>query len=380
MGTKRVAALALSLITLLISSCSVGPGSKGEIDFRDIFESRRGDQMQIQRTVELNIDNDRDEEWLVLYRYDPTQRQDWENTPIQGIVYDAIACDPPIIHNWRLPFPDNDYLGEGETIRAYTADWLASNESGAATNELIIDGPGPANTLSIYRFRDQLQNPCARPDDSKQGFSLLGFFRSNGPITWDETTRTITTFQRTSFERSQLAIRSTYRPVDRAGVESFLGDNGRTKNPDEQSIDFLYSQPTSPLESPYPEKAVAAFYLSLGTDRDNERARSFLTEELASEFENRPWGLDFNPSQIKRTLIYSISYTPDREAELAHRDREVTVLVAAVDQNNQRLPARRITWRLVGIPIQGEPDCEWRLAEIKSVIVTDGLGMLMGGR
>lgn len=370
MFSKRL--LLLLLLLLAMSGCSIGPGaSKGSIGFREIFESRRGDELRIERTVELDVDADGEDEWLVLYRYDPTLQQEWENTPIQGIVYDARACDPPTIQEWRLPFPDNDYLGEGEDIRASLQDWLANSGPNEVTQELIINGPGPVNTLSIYRFHDYLLDPCKPADESKQGFTLLGYFQANGDIIWDAETRTITTYQRGSYDRSQLAIRSLYAPRQSNIGETFIEPNGRMMSPNEQSVDFLYGFPRSPTDSPYPEKAVAAFYLALG--QDNDRARSYLSDELASGFSQESWGLGLTPDRVSKVLIYSISYTPNREAELAHRDREVTVVVAPVDTNNQRLAPRRITWRLKGIAIDGRKDCEWRLAEI-STVVTEGLG------
>ncbi len=371
---RATRALVLLLLALLLLGCSGGLGSnKGSIRFEEIFEERREDEMRIAETVELDVDGDGEDEWLVLYRYDPTQgEEEWENTPIQGIAYDAVPCDPPLIHAWRLPFPDNDYLGEGEEITASMEDWLGSSDPHEAAEELIIEAPGPANTLSIYRFRDEIQNPCAPPDNTRQGFNLLGFFRANGRIERDETSGAITTYQRSTFERSQLAIRSVYQPRLGPTGQTFLNDDGRVKAPDEQSVDFLFAPPELPTDSPYPEKAVAAFYLALG--QDHARASSFLTDALANEFDTRLWGLDVPASQISRVLIYSISYNPDRTAELARQDREVSAVVAAVDHNGVRYPPRRVTWRLVGIPIPDEEDCEWRLAELKSVIVTEGLG------
>lgn len=372
MVTRRTLLLILC-VALLTVGCSGALGrDKGAIRFEEIFEERRADEMQIVQTVELDADGDGEDEWAVLYRYDPFEREEWANAPIQAIVYDAVPCDPPIIHAWRLPIPDNDYLGEGEEIEARMEDWLASPDGRETTEELIIEGPGDANTLSIYRFHDYLQNPCAPPDDTKQGFSLLGFFRANGRILRDETSGSITTYQRSNFERSQLSIRSLYQPRAVPAGQTFMTDAGRMKPPDEQSVDFLFGFPESPVDSPYPEKAVAAFYLSLGLN--NDRAASYLTDALAREFGARLWGLDVPAAQIERVLVYSLSYTPDRDAELARQDREVTAVVAAIDRSGVRYPPRRVTWRLIGLPIPNEQDCEWRLAELKSVIVTEGLG------
>ena len=110
--------LALLLAALWAASCntvSVGMGNgAGAIAFKEIFEERQADGMKVADTVELDTDGDTEAEWVVLYRYDPyLKEQEWANTPIQGIVYDALPCTPPIIQEWPLPSPDNDYLGEG---------------------------------------------------------------------------------------------------------------------------------------------------------------------------------------------------------------------------------------------------------------------------
>jgi hypothetical protein len=372
---KRQLTILLLLVMVTLTGCGLRGGSKGSISFEQIFETRRNNEMQIVRTVELDVDEDGENEWLVLYRYDPYLQRNWDNTPIQGVVYDAVPCDPPTIHSWRLPFYDNDYLGEGRNISASMADWLRSDDPRRATNELIIEGPGSsANTLTIFRFHDYLDDPCRPPDNTRQGFSLLGYFRANGRITWDQEAQTVTTYHRTAYERSQLAIRSVYSPINTPQGQSFIGANGRPVPPGEQSVDFLFGIPASPMDSPYPEKAVAAFYLALGWN--NPRAQSFLADNLQGGFPSNTFGLDLPPDQISRVLIHSISYTPDREAERQRLDRQVTMVVVPVNLQNQQLPPRRVTWRLIGVPIrEGMEDCEWRLAELIGSSVTDGLGM-----
>jgi hypothetical protein len=270
------------------------------------------------------------------------------------------------------------------------ANWLDSADERESDEELVIYGQGPSNTLSIFRYHNyQERFPCAPLDEAQQGFGLLGFFRANGDIKWDvieeadgSVTTVITTYQRTAYERSQLAIKSIYAPRQSAAGETFLDPNGRRIAPQEQSVAFMFGTPDIPMDSPYPEKAIAAFYLALGADGNNERARSFLTQELADAFYARPWGLDMTPDQLKRVLIYSIAYTPDREAELSQLEREVTVTVVPVTMDNQRLAPRQLTWRLIGI-VQDDPeDCEWRLAELLGVEeapVTPGLGYLEPG-
>ncbi|MBA3533519.1 MAG: hypothetical protein H0T73_16495, partial [Ardenticatenales bacterium] len=158
MLTRQLSLLLLLAAMATLVGCAIAPGGKGSIGFREIFENRN--EMQIVRTIELDVDEDNDEEWLVLYRYDPTNENAWENAPIQGIVYDAVPCDPPEIQEWRLPFPDNDYLGEGEDIAVTLGDILANTGPNEVAQELMIRGDGPVNTLSIYRFHDYVKNPC----------------------------------------------------------------------------------------------------------------------------------------------------------------------------------------------------------------------------
>lgn len=366
----------LLLAALLLAGCGRAlPGSApGEIEFAEIFEGRV-DALKIEKTIELDVDGDGQKEWFVAYRYDPTERNEWENTPIQAIVYDALPCNPPRIANWTLPFPDNDYLGEGESVRATMVDLLADGTvEGQRQDELVIEGEGPVNTLSIFRFRDGEKQACDPLVGEGQGFDLVGFFRASGPIRLDAEAGSVTLFERAAFERSQLAIRSTFRPRLGSRGESFLSADGQRVGPAEQSVDFLYGMPRSPLDSPYPEKAVATFYLSLG--QNNERAKSYLTSDLAAQFDTRLWGLDVPVERVDHVIIYSLAYHPDRAAEAAHADRRVTLTVAAVDRDGNRGPAREITWRLIGIPIPDEQRSEWRLAEMEGVVVTEGLGML----
>ncbi len=375
---KRGTLYWLIILLLTVSGCSIPAMSGGgSIPFTEIFENRSDDEYRLVRTQELDVDGDDQDEWVVIYQFDPTQREDWDNAPMQAVVYDAINCDPPMIQRWLLPFPDNDTIGEGDVGTAGVEDWLANGTTTISPiNELILQSEGAVNVLSLWRWRDELQNPCLPPDTTKQGFQLLGFFRANGMIEYNDENKIITTYQRTQYERSQLAIKSSYAPNrDANGAESYVDGNGDPKRPDEQTIDFMYGMPVSPVDSPFPEKAVAAFYLSMGVDRNNAFAQSFLTPELQPLFNERQWGTGYTPGQLKRVLIYSISYTPDREAELARLDRTVRITVVPVDLNNQRQEGREITLRLKGYPIPNSQDCEWRIAEVTGVVVTPGLGL-----
>lgn len=385
---KRIILLMILIVVLVVTGCASAPiAGSGQIRFREIFDSQ---ELYIEETKRLNLDHDSDHEWMVLYRYDQTQNG-WANTPIQGIVYDAAPCEPPLIHNLLLPFPNNDYLGEGRSkydgsMTVSDLDRLKTSDPNEAPNELLIYGPGPVDTLSIYRLNDQERNPCKGPDPNKRKFNLHGFFRANGSIDWDEPTDTepltIRTYERTGYERSQLAIRSTYKPISDTNTnhnETFiLPGTERTIAPTERSIDFLYGLPDSPQDSPYPEKSVATFYLSLGKgDEAHELARSFLkdgptTVENFNAANGQAWGLDVSPAEIERVLIYSLTYTPDREKERAHETRTVKIRIQVIDTDGNSHKTKDVTWSVFGEPItEGDLDCEWRL---QNANVTPGLG------
>lgn len=332
------------------------------IPFAEIYEERFRDNFKLEKTERLDVDGDGDDEWLVFYRFDPYETGNWANTPVHGIVYDAVPCEVPVIEEYRLPTPDNDYLSEGR-IRVTLDDILAEPGKSGGIDELVVFGDGNVKTLSFYRFFDRRTNPCRRIEEGERGFQLLGLFRANASIERDG--KVVVTKDRTVLERSQLAIQKKYLPREDLTIgETYLQPNGQLVFPAEQTVAFTFGLPEDPRDSPYPEKSVATFYLALGVN--NEKAKSFLTDELQPAFENTT-GLPIPVSQISHVLIYSLSYTPDPEAERAREDRFVEVVVAAVNKQGIRQAPRRVRWRLAAVPIPDRQDCEWRLAELVSV-------------
>src|SRR5687768_9886714 len=185
--------LLITLTGCSITRCTIpAVTGGGSIPFRDVFEERSGDEYQVVRTEELDVDGDGFDEWVVIYRFDPTQREEWASAPMQAVVYDAVNCNPPMIQRWPLPFPDNDTIGEGEDATAGIEDWLGNGvNSTSPVEELILQSQGDVNVLSLWRWKDELQNACLPPDTTKQGFDLLGYFRANGIIEYNEENKII---------------------------------------------------------------------------------------------------------------------------------------------------------------------------------------------
>jgi len=364
----RITLLIFLVLVTILAGCRQRPAlaifeqkTSSAIPFREIFEDRTSDRFHVEKMVRLDVDSDGADEWVVFYRFDPYETSQWANTPVHGIVYDALVCDPPVIREYKLPTPANDYLSEGG-ISVTLEEVLKEAGKSGAVPELVVFGGGEAQTLTFYRFLDNRTNFCQPVEPGQRGFVLLGFFRATAI---SRNGATVITKDRTVFERSQLSIKKTYQPREDPSVgQTYLQANGRLVPPSEQTVDFRFDLPQDPRDSPYPEKSVATFYLALGSQ--NSKARSFLTDELQPGFETGT-GLPIPVSQVGRVLIYSLSYTPDVNAERRREDRYVEVVVAAVDKGGTLYAPRRLKWRLVGVPIPERQDCEWRMAELVSV-------------
>ncbi|MDQ7030911.1 MAG: hypothetical protein Q9O62_14640 [Ardenticatenia bacterium] len=382
-----VVALALTAV-LLVTQCTLRlpggtrvTGSRGEINLKSLIEERHPDNVQVIAVERLDVDGDEELEWLVLYRFDPTQGGNFGIAPAQGLLYDVVTCEFPEFVTYTLPTPANDYLAEG-SVSISLNDFLDNTEDPySAPQETIIRGEGPRKTLAVFRFRDEVRNPCVAPSTPREGFYSVGYFSANLRIERDG--KAITLWDRTAFERSQLAIRRLYRPTNGPRGETYVDENGNLLPPVEQSVDFAYGLPENPSDSPYPEKAVAAFYLYLGTDT-KEKARAFLMPELQGQFPEGRFGLPVPVTRVERVFIHSVTYYPDAQKERAREDQEVTITVQAVPTGGGDAAGATCTvrWLVRNFehPVEGTPtlaqrgDREWRLAQIQSVSGDAGCG------
>lgn len=353
--------------------------SNRTIDLKDLIEERHPDHVQVITVEQFDVDDDGEDEWLVLYRFDPGRGPNWAGAPALGLLYDVVTCEFPEFVTYILPTPANDYLSEGP-VSVTLENVLESSDPYAAQNELVIQGDGDRKLLAIYRFRDTVRNPCVAPQQPREGFQLVGYFSASLRI--ERAGSRIDVWDRTVFERSQLAIHRVYQPMG----DTYMNESGRLVNPEEQGVEFAFGLPESPADSPYPEKAVVAFYLYLNVDK--EKARDFLMPELQSQFPEGHFGLPMPVSQVGRVWVYSVSYTPDVVKERQREDREVTVTVLAAPAGEGKVaapPPCTVRWRVSNYQQPAYPtpspaetpgagqrprvvgDVEWRLAEILDV-------------
>ena len=198
-----------------------------------------------------------------------------------------------------------------------------------------------------------------------------GDFRGSGGVRQDGDR--VVVLDRSGFERSQLAIKRVYAPVDGSYLTP---DLERLRDPVEQSIDFTFGMPESPAQSPYPEKAVLAFYLALG--RDNDTARSYLSDEseYKANMDSYEFGTGVPLGDLRGVLVKEIGYTPDEVAEQQHMDRQVSVSVTPVTDAGVMsdeaggVIRRRVSWIVRWEPLERAEEGQdsvygWRLYDYK---------------
>jgi hypothetical protein len=323
----------------------------------------------IRHVFRLDTDGDGVEEWLVLYRYDATTggTDAIRHGPYGAAVYDVDRCRPPAIVTYELRPLNYDYVAENLSIWWGGAPKVQDvNNDGR--DELVLQ---IGNNLSIFRWFDDTQD-CRIPEPGMQGYELLGSFRGSGNVRLKANGR-VEVFDRGFFERSQMAVKSVYRP--RPDTGSYLGPNGQGLGaPVEVGIDFAFGLPVTSTQLYYPEKAVLAFYLNLG--QDDGEAKSYLCSDARSDYpiKDHQFGIALPREEMARVLVKEIVYTPNTEAERLHDPGQplfVTIAVVGVDSGGRADEGRlrRVRVGVVGVAKEGALpyNCEWCLQSFEVV-------------
>jgi len=327
------------------------------------------------------------EEWFAFYRYDVHTNPESQARagPYGAAIYDYNDCRPPAIFSFELVPVSYDYLGQ-DAADVQVENIIPYNDplsGGQDRPEVIVLGStsGVVTDLNIFRKQgvelDCFQMQEWRATHPGEAFPLtlryanIGSFRANYRI--DRNAATITTVDRSPFERSQITIRRDYRPQE----GSYFHLNTQVLlDPVEYTLAFGPGQPDNIPQVYYPEKAVLAFYRNLGQDETKlGEAESYLCPDARQIFdiETDQFGIAMPRRDLVRTLIWEIRYRPDIEAEQLHETREVTVVVVGVDKdgNIDRDNPCEITWEVVGLknPRALPYGCEWCLAGYRSTCV-----------
>jgi hypothetical protein len=375
-GHRAIAWLILAALALpTLFGCGLPRQESVGVDFADIMP----EGTEVHYIQRLDADGDEREEWVVFYRYDiPSSEQgNPSRGPIGGAVYKATSTSPPNLLAHPLIPQDFDYLGE-EATWATVEDFIKGDQN---RQELVVRSGRSREgdevfSLGIFQWQprdgDSDGNPaCSGAIKARGRYVCLGFFRGSGGVRQDGDR--VVVLDRSGFERSQLAIKRVYAPADGSYLTP---DLERLRDPVEQSIDFTFGMPESPAQSPYPEKAVLAFYLALG--RDNDTARSYLSDEseYKANMDSYEFGTGVPLGDLRGVLVKEIGYTPDEVAEQQHMDRQVSVSVTPVtDAGVMRDEAggvirRRVSWIVRWEPLERaeegqDPIYGWRLYDYK---------------
>jgi hypothetical protein len=259
------------------------------VNFDNAIPSNLTENLAVAKVDRLDTDGDEFKEWVVLYSFDTRAK----SSPLQAVVYDNDRGNPPVIFPYALQAPDRNYLAEEALDVTVTVEPLAKDTSGpnqTDVDEIVILSK---NELTIFRFK-QNSEIWDFPRDVPPRYRPIGFFRGNGNVKLDRTTKRVTVNDRNGYERSQLALRSVYilRVDPQTGFETYLdpiqplggSETPRLAAPLFATIDFFPTPPDDIFNTPYPEKIVLAFYTATCAAKNDTLCNSFKSDWPASQF------------------------------------------------------------------------------------------------
>ena len=302
----KVLWLTLAVAVLMLPACRSKPlALNTDIDLKAILPP----SLEVFHIQRLDPATGIQPQWLVLYKYDITDRF----SPIAGVVYRADrggSNKPPAIFPYPLTLPDRDYLGSANvSVRA--ADVL-SKKSGV---ELVVenkDANGFVTEAAIFHWHDPFPDEVWRAHSLEERYyECMGFFRTDGQIRV-EVDRVVV--QELVGDRSQLARLYEYRP-NSEGLY-LLPDGVTLTSVGKTWVDFAFGQTGSVLNSPYPEKIVLAFYKSLGGPV--EKLEAYLSRDGQKLLSGglTGYGCNWPPGQVKQALVHEITYFPGVESQV----------------------------------------------------------------
>lgn len=309
-------AVAIAITSLVLPACrGRDSAAKEEIDLRTILP----DSLQAVQIHRLDPGAGPKRQWLVLYRYDVTDRF----SPIAGVVYRADrggSNRPPVIFPYPLLVPGRDYLGS-ESVSVRVADVL-SKQAGA---ELVVENRNASNfvtEVAIFRWHDPLPEEVWRDHDpNERYYECMGFFRTNGEIM---VTKDRVVVKELAGDRSQLARFYEYKP-DESG--SYLIGGIHLKAAEESRIDFAFGQTGTVLDSPYPEKIVLALYNTLGKPDANLNLFLSANGQKLLEAGLPGYGCDpWLPERVEKATVHEIKYFPGIESQAKEEEAQQSLV------------------------------------------------------
>ena len=280
-------------------------------------------QYKVQEVDYLNTDDDSQKEWVVFYRFDLADGR----SPYAGVIYDFDRGDPPVLFPYRLLPPDRDYLSEGNvSLKQDNLVTLGETEA-KPIPEIFVYGTAGDTVTDLNIFRHVPNSlPWEFPRDEPRRYQVIGSFRGDGGVKYDASSKMVTVLNRAGYDRSQIAVQTTYSLDEARGTFMSAADPKQLGAPASSEVVFAFGMPSDVLDTPYPEKLVLGFYKALAQKQSSTiKPEAFLTGQALIEY-NRGnllyFGFPDASVDMTKVKITQLSYAPQTEAF----DASVTVL------------------------------------------------------
>ncbi len=295
--------------TPIIRQLAVALTQNKVVDFYTMLPER----YRVQEVDNVETDGDNQKEWVVFYRFDLTDGR----SPYAGAIYDYDRGDPPVLFPYRLVPPDRDYLSES-AVSLKLEDLVKLGETKPVPEVFVTGSAGGINTdLTIFRHVPN-SLPWEFPRDEPRRYQVIGAFRGDGGVTFDESSKTVTVVNRAGYDRSQLAVQTTYSLDEGRGTFMSAADPTKLGAPASSEVVFAFGMPPDILDTPYPEKLVLGFYQTLAQKQSSTiKPENFLTGQALIEY-NRGnllyFGFPDVSGDVTRVKVTQLTYAPQTEA------------------------------------------------------------------
>jgi len=290
--------------TPMLRQLAVAQAQNKVVDFFPVFP----DRYKVQDVENVDTDGDGQKEWVVLYHFDLTDGR----SPYAGAIYDYDRGDPPVIFPYRLVPPDRDYLSDSAV--SLKLDDLTKLGETKPVPEVFISS---ATDLDIFRHVPN-SLPWEAPRDEPRRYQVIGSFRGDGGVRYDESSKTVTVLNRKDYDRSQIAVQTTYRLDEGRGTFMSAADPKQLGAPASSQVVFAFGMPSDILDTPYPEKLVLGFYQALAQKQSSTiKPEDFLTGQALIEYSRGNllyFGFPDVSGDVTQVKVTQLSYSPQTEA------------------------------------------------------------------
>jgi len=295
--------------TNILRQMAVAQTQNKVVDFFTVLP----DRYKVQEVDNVDTDGDGQKEWVVFYRFDLTDGR----SPYAGAIYDYDRGDPPVLFPYRLVPPDRDYLSES-AVSLRLEDLVKLGETKPVPEVFITGNAGGVNTdLTIFRHVPN-SLPWEFPRDEPRRYQVIGSFRGDGGVRYNASNKTVTVLNRAGYDRSQIAVQTTYNLDEGRGTFMSAADPKQLGAPASSQVVFAFGMPSDILDTPYPEKLVLGFYQALAQKQSSTiKPEDFLTGQALIEYSRGNllyFGFPDVSGDVTQVKVTQLSYSPQTEA------------------------------------------------------------------